>query len=286
MQNFNYERKLFVPIMSFIATCASVFYAGFIGWDIEKAFQFQMPDLHNTAQLMRGLYFMLALMGILMAHEMGHFLMTLRHKIPASFPFFIPFPNGITGTMGAVISMDGSRATRKQLFDIGIAGPLAGLVVIVPVLIVGILSDPALNVKSAHALGRPLLVEWLVNWLRPGGLDIHAVNPWLMAGWVGCLITGLNMIPLSQLDGGHVTYCLFRQRSHALAQFVLMGLIAGMIWTNNYSWVFMLILVIFMGIHHPRTANDNEPLGLTRRVIGIASLSIPVICFISQPFSP
>jgi membrane-associated protease RseP (regulator of RpoE activity) len=184
--------------------------------------------------------------------------------------------------MGAVISMDGSRATRRQLFDIGIAGPLAGLVVIIPVLIYGLKFNSIYDVPVAHPLGRPMLVQWLINWLHPT-LGVSTLNPWLTAGWVGCLITGLNMFPLSQLDGGHVAYCLFRRDAHKLSRLVTMGCIAAMIWTNNYTWAFMLILVIMMGIQHPRTANDREPLGLTRRIIGIASLSIPVLCFISQP---
>ena len=149
-------------------------------------------------------------MGILLAHEMGHFLQALRYHVPASLPFFIPMPISQLGTMGAVIGMQGSNANRKELFDIGLSGPWAGLVVAIPVSIAGILQAsyvvPPPGIPADFA--DPLIFRLLMAWFRPDlpeGAEL-IMNPLLMAGWVGMLITGLNMLPVSQLDGGHVTY--------------------------------------------------------------------------------
>ena len=174
------------------------------GWRLVKV---NWPD---------GLRYMLAVMGILLAHEMGHFLMAVRYHIPASYPIFIPMPVTFMGTMGAVIAMDGARADRKQMFDIGIAGPLAGLVVAIPLLCVGIwVAKPVVLPTSSPVTGDPLLAELLIGWLHPDARLVPRFrvsgNPFYMAGWVGMLITGLNMMPISQLDGGHVTLRAFRQ---------------------------------------------------------------------------
>src|SRR5205807_229880 len=152
---------------------------------------------HLSKYWFDGLQYMLGVMGILLAHEMGHFLMALRHRVPASFPYFIPMPILLTGTMGAVIKMQGSRADRKQVFDIGLAGPLLGLVIAVPLLCVGIVNAgwaPMTNAPGVLHFGDPLLVTLLTPVLRPE-LPENAellMNPLLMAAWVGMLITGLN----------------------------------------------------------------------------------------------
>ena len=166
------------------------------------------------------------LLAILLSHEMGHFLATVRYRIPASLPYFIPFPIALIGTMGAVIGMDGLRANRKEMFDIGLAGPIAGLLVAVPVLWIGVgrldLTQPP--AASSTAVESPLLVNILMQIRQPQGYEENLaaqkglaaaemnqqwwhgqtiwtsqLNPYFMAGWVGMLITGLNMLPISQL---------------------------------------------------------------------------------------
>jgi membrane-associated protease RseP (regulator of RpoE activity) len=219
---------------------------------------------------------------------MGHFLMAVRYRIHASYPMFIPFPIFI-GTMGAVIAMDGRQADRRQLFDIGIAGPLAGLLVAIPVLCLGVLNaTPVAAGPETHVVGSPLMVELLIRWLRPDA-PVSAVinpagNPFYMAGWVGMLITGLNMMPISQLDGGHVIYSLFRRRAHYLARTFLLTAMAYMIASENYTWSLMVVIVTFLGVDHPPTADDRVPLGRGRYLLGLASLAIPVLCFIPNPF--
>lgn len=271
-------RRLLTPLLLFVATCLSTFHVG--------AGQF----VGQTSQeiLFNGFAYMSAVMGILLAHEMGHFLLTLWHRIPASLPYFIPMPFGF-GTLGAVIGMQANSADRKQLFDIGIAGPLAGLVVAVPLTIVGILRadgvPPELIGDNGLPLGGmyyhdPLLVRLLIQWLRPDVVTGELyLNPLILAGFVGMLVTGLNMMPVSQLDGGHVTYALFGRRAHTLAQVFVLGAIAAMVIWQVYTWSLMLMLVVLIGINHPRTRDDRVPLGWPRFLLGLASLAIPVLCF-------
>ncbi|OHB73226.1 MAG: hypothetical protein A2V70_09490 [Planctomycetes bacterium RBG_13_63_9] len=299
------RRRVFLPLVLFVATCASTFWVGAAAWRPEQCFGQveeasrvpqrnwqQQPDaeaLERAAtapglDFRRGLIYMAAVLGILLAHEMGHFLTAMRHKIPASLPFFIPVPLLPFGTMGAVICMRGSQADRRQLFDLGIAGPLAGLMVALPITCVGIQQlDAAAPLHSGIPLHSPLIFRLLIGCLRPelptdSYLYISQFNPLLMAGWVGMLVTGLNMVPISQLDGGHVAYGLFGRRAHLLARGLVMVAIAAVLIWEAYAWVVMLTLVILMGVDHPPTAEDRARLGWPRRLIGWASLAIPIVC--------
>lgn len=300
------QRRWRLPLGLFVATCFSTLWAGAAGTQAVALF---VPPAwpHLRLDWGDGLIYMVAVMAILLAHEMGHFVLTLRHRIPASLPFFIPMPISPIGTMGAVIGMQAFRADRRQLFDIGIAGPLAGLVVALPILFVGIQraeQSPPLSSLVAAAtpddgvapgatrtvqvteFHDPLLVKLLVRWLRPD-IDPNRIdaNPLWMAGWVGLLITGLNMLPISQLDGGHISYALFGKRAHLIARMFVLVAVVYMVATNTYMWVVMLALLMFLGVDHPPTANDGASLGWGRRLLGLASLAIPVLCFPPQGIS-
>jgi membrane-associated protease RseP (regulator of RpoE activity) len=148
--------------------------------------------------------------------RMGHFVMTLIYRVRSTLPYFIPLPISPIGTMGAVIGMDGASADRKQIFDIGLAGPLAGLIVAIPICWIGAGQlDLTPDAAAEHKLRLPLAMRLMVDHLQPGaynhqlGIPFAQLNAYFMAGWVGMLVTGLNMVPVSQLDGGHVTYALF-----------------------------------------------------------------------------
>jgi membrane-associated protease RseP (regulator of RpoE activity) len=281
------QRRRVLPIVLFVATCLSTYWVGAADWRPQD-YGGQMWQV-MAVNWPQGLTYMVAVVAILLTHEMGHFLQTLRYHIPASYPLCIPVPFSLIGTMGAVISMDGMRANRKQIFDIGIAGPLAGLAVAAPILYVGVMRLD-LTIPSGPQdvqLYNPVIVRWMIEWLRPEWADraawvsVSQLNAWFMAGWVGMLITGLNMLPISQLDGGHVIYALFGRESYKMARafvivailYVVMNLEQAAIWTP------MLILVILMGIHHPPTANDNVELDDFRWILGVASMAIPILCF-------
>jgi len=281
------RRRVLLPLLLLGASCVTVFLAGAGDWYFLDEFSLMALRRAIISNFHQAIVYTLCLIAILGAHEMGHFLATVRYRIPATFPFFLPMPNMIVGTLGAVIAMDGLRANRKELFDIGIAGPLAGLVIAVPVLIIGILKLDltAAHAQGAYALDTPLLVKWMLHWLRPE--DAHAgmvvwrnqLNGFYMAGWVGLLITGLNMMPVSQLDGGHVVYTLFPRRAHMIARGFLMAAIALIVFLEIHLWTVMILLVIFMGTDHPPTSNDDVELGPIRTTIGYASLSIAILCF-------
>src|SRR3954468_16148880 len=282
------QRRVLLPILLFIATCLSTFWVGATNWRPQAVDTGEMWNIiaNNWQQ---GLTYMGAVLAILLTHEMGHFLQTVRYRIPASYPLCIPVPFSLIGTMGAVISMDGMRANRKQIFDIGIAGPLAGLVVAAPILYIGV---SYLDLSKAGApndiqLYNPVIVRWLIQWMHPEVADraswvaVSQLNPFFMAGWVGMLITGLNMLPVSQLDGGHTIYGLFGRDAYKIARaFIIVAIVYMVLYLEEAAiWTPMLILVILLGIHHPPTADDSVELDDFRWIVGVASMAIPVLCF-------
>lgn len=285
------RRRVALPVFLFLATCATTFWAGAKHWMIavppvadqfDHAVTLRWTVLNNWES---GLLYAVSVLAILFSHEMGHFVATLIYRIPASLPFFIPFPFSPIGTMGAVIGMAGFKANRKQIFDIGIAGPLAGLVVAIPVLVIGIKQmDPAAAAHGQLAFDLPWIMRYLFGFLSPDAavpdvLYVNQMNPYLMAAWVGLLITGLNMLPVSQLDGGHIVYALFRKKGLWIARGFLIFSILFVVVTGAVIWGLMIILVTLMGVDHPPTADDDVPLGWFRTVLGLASLSIPFLCF-------
>ena len=288
----SHRRRKFLPIVLFFITCFSTFWAGALEWNPVPFMASGGIEVRRILmnEWSNGLIYMGAIIAILLFHEMGHFLATVRYRIPASFPFFIPFPLSPIGTMGAVIGMAGHRADRKQTFDIGIAGPLAGLVVAIPVLWIGIkqldLTTPA---AGSFQIDCPLIVQMMLPFARPDlksidTLWISQTNPMFMAAWVGLLITGLNMMPVSQLDGGHVLYALLLKRGHWFARLFLLFAIAYVVLANALMWSLMIIIVMLIGIDHPPTSNDKVKLGAFRTVLGYVSLAIPFVCFPAQGF--
>lgn len=282
--------RLGAPLILFVATCLSTFWVGAADWrpleHMQTTAQIQQTIMGNWQQ---GLTYMGAVLAILLTHEMGHFLMTVRHGIAASYPLCIPVPINPIGTMGAVIGMDGLKANRKEIFDIGLAGPLAGLAVAFPILWWGVqdLDLRGMPRPNEFQLYNPVIVRWMIEWAHPewalksSWVGVSQVNAFFMAGWVGMLVTGLNMLPVSQLDGGHTIHGLFGRDSHRIARaFTIVAIIYVVLYIDQASmWTLMLVLVILMGIHHPPTSDDNIELDNTRWIIGVASLSIPVLCF-------
>ena len=289
--HFRPQRRTMLPLVLFLATCASTFWVGASEWQpLEESYMGTYAAMWHTIRVNwpTGLQYMVAVLAILLTHEMGHFLQTVKYRIPASYPLCIPIPFNAIGTMGAVIGMDGMRANRRQIFDIGIAGPLAGLVVAIPVLWWGIqdLDLTRIPGPDEFQLSLPWIGSWMLERAHPQWADrqwigLSQLNPYFMAGWVGMLITGLNMLPISQLDGGHTIYALFLKRAHTLARWFVSLTIFYVVINLDHAvmWTPMLVLVILMGIHHPPTANDRVELGPVRWTIGLASLSIPLLCF-------
>jgi len=267
----------------YLLTCLTTFAAGAVGW---QPLLLGVDDAGIaeavTGHWGRGLLYMSAVMAVLTAHEAGHFVAARIHRIPATLPFFIPMPILLTGTLGAVIGMEGSRADRRQLFDIAVAGPLAGLVVAVPLLALGLWQGTA-DGTNPFALA-PLAV-WLQSLLRPDlapGTTV-APNALFMAGWVGLLVTGLNMIPVSQLDGGHICYAVFGRRGNWVARTALIAAILAVVISGRLNWVALVVIVTFLGVDHPPIRQEREPLGPLRTALGLAMFAIPVLTFMPEP---
>jgi Zn-dependent protease len=301
-------RRVALPAVLLVATCLSTFWVGAVDWKplvhLEGLYRGAAAVMQNLPQgspaaaleqgmavahmdWRQGLFYMAVVLAVLATHEMGHFLMALRHRIPASLPYFIPVPFVPFGTLGAVIGMEGSRANRREMFDLGVAGPLAGLAVTLPILWLGIRALPAqplAPMPGELCFHNPLLMQYLIAWLKPdyptpAVLWLNQFTPLLMAGWLGMLVTGLNMLPISQFDGGHVAHALLGRRARLLARGLLIAAILFIIYKEQYSWVLMLVLVILLGVDHPPTADDGVRLGWPRRLLGAAALTLPILCF-------
>jgi Zn-dependent protease len=291
-----YRRRYQWPVTLFLLTCVSTFFVGVTWWSPLEYFAIPRidPGMDGLIPLRRmiishwqdGLIYMAAVLAILLAHEMGHFVATVRHRIAASLPFFLPLPITPIGTLGAVIGMDGMRANRKQIFDIGLAGPIAGLVVAVPILWLGVTQlDMSQDRFGMYKLDMPLIMRWMASAAGVRGYESDPaiwqgqLNPLLMAGWVGLIVTGWNMFPVSQLDGGHVIYSLFGRRSRWIARLFILSVVAYMVTYSNYQPLLMVGLILLIGIDHPPTSDDTVEMGPFRVALGYLSLAIPILCF-------
>lgn len=261
--------------------------AGFEQWDPSPPGQVKSFQQRYWEGVFLGLTYSGPLMLILLCHEMGHFLQAVRYRVPASFPFFIPLPIPPLGTMGAVIAQSRGAADRKQMFDIAVSGPLAGLAVTLPVLYFGIKGSQVDVIPPGNYLefGEPLIIQWFVAWIHGPTPEGHTLfmNGVAQAGWVGVFVTALNLLPIGQLDGGHLTYTLLGRTAHWIA-IGLVGLAAiTMIYTRTFSYVLLLVLIMITGMKHPPTRNDAVPLGASRHIIGWLTLAFLLIGFTPTP---
>lgn len=265
----------------FLATCLTTFFVG-------ASLFGQDPGRNFSAWLQAGLEYSVAVMTILLCHELGHYLQSLRYRIPALPPLFIPVPLIPFGTMGAVIVQQAGVGNRRQIFDVAISGPLAGLVATIPILYVGLTQAKFVEIEhfagvSTISLGDPLLLTWMAEWLlgpKPAGFDVQ-LNPILHAGWLGVFITALNLFPIGQLDGGHILYTLIGRRAHYVAQALVLGAAGWIALSGNYSYLPMLILISLFGVNHRATADDSVSIGWFRTILGWATL-----CFLFIGFTP
>jgi membrane-associated protease RseP (regulator of RpoE activity) len=235
-----------------------------------------------------SLQFSLPLMFILTCHECGHFIQSRRYGVRSTLPYFLPIPFGLLGTLGAVIAMDDRVPNTKALFDIGISGPLAGLVPTLFFLYFGIHWSYIVPIPEEQILlGDPLLMQWLTTWMYgpiPSDMTL-SIHPFAMAAWTGLLLTSLNLMPFGQLDGGHVFYALLGHYATMLMRAGFFAAVILLIWFQLWHWTLLLILLAFVGITHPPTANDAVPLTWFRRCLGWATLAFIIIGFTPVPLS-
>lgn len=242
-----------------------------------------------------GWPFSLGVMLILTAHELGHYFAARHHGVPVTLPYFIPMPISLFGTFGAFIRLQGPMNNRRALFDVGAAGPLAGLVFALPILFYGLAtSNLGLIPPNASFEGNSLLyllAKFAVfGRVLPGdGIDVF-LNQTAMAGWVGLFVTGLNLLPVGQLDGGHVAYSLFGKRAEWFYWPTLLGL--GFITLYSYvrgifvpTWLLWMVLLFFLGRIHARPLEDMTELDPMRRALAVFTLALFFLVFVPLPFA-
>jgi membrane-associated protease RseP (regulator of RpoE activity) len=236
-----------------------------------------------------GLIYSVAILSILVAHETGHYLASRKYGVPSSLPYFIPFPLPPFGTLGAVIRTKGVIPHRKALFDIGSWGPLFGLVLAIPAVVVGLLLSDVVNVSQPVANSFSLADSPLFAFLQrltigvtPPGTDV-VLHPIAYAGWVGLFITSLNLLPTGQLDGGHIIYALFGRRSKLIFRLTLVS-ITFISLIYNVGWLLLVIILLFIGYKHPPPLDDRTPLDWRRKVVGILTFLIFFTAFTPIPF--
>ncbi len=243
--------------------------------------------------LFEGITFAGALLTILLAHEMGHYLACLYYGVSATLPFFIPAPPlFLAGTFGAFIKMKSPIPSRRALFDIGLAGPLAGFIALLPVAVIGVfLAQPAPVIPDQQVIyfNDPLLLR-IIAGFNGTNLRDAALNPFYLAAWIGLLVTSLNLMPVGQLDGGHGTFALFGQQAHRLigrVAFVTMVVISvlGFIWHGSPSgFVYAVLLAVMLKVRHP-APERMEPLGTARTVTALITLIVFALSFWPFPLT-
>jgi membrane-associated protease RseP (regulator of RpoE activity) len=251
--------------------------------DVEQDWIIFLEILRSPAILLDGLAYSLTLLAILLAHEMGHFLACRYYGIRASLPYFLPAPTFI-GTLGAFIRFRSPVKSRRELFDVGIAGPLAGFVALIPALGLGLAFSrvvPGFAEQGDVRFGLPWLLRLASGWVFPGAdpADI-SLHPVARAAWVGLFATALNLMPVGQLDGGHLVYSALGEKHRWVATaFILALLPLGFVY---WPWWFWAPVFFLFGRRH-FAVFDNEPLGAGRRFLLLAALVLFALCFIPAP---
>jgi membrane-associated protease RseP (regulator of RpoE activity) len=250
--------------------------------------------LTHPAVLAPGVKFSASLLAILTAHEFGHYFLCRYYGVDATLPFFIPQPPGLLpGTFGAFIKMRSPVPSRRALFDIGLAGPLAGFLVIIPIAFAGVLTLQHGNITPGESgvliFNDPLLFRLIARVFKID-LDSAVLNSFYLAAWVGLLVTALNLMPVGQLDGGHGTFAAFGKIAHhwiGRVAFVTMVALSvlGYVWHGSPSgFLYVVLLAVMLSVRHPQP-EQMEPLGLMRVVIGVITLIVFALCFLPFPIT-
>jgi membrane-associated protease RseP (regulator of RpoE activity) len=249
--------------------------------------------VHGWWQLAAGgLYFSVPFLGFLTAHEFGHYGMARWHGLRPSLPYYLPAPIPLTGSLGAVIFFRGHFPTRRVLFDFAAGGPIAGFVVAVVASAVGLAWSPVVVAKPGQGipLGDPLVFHWISDAvLGPirQGYDV-SLHPTAFAGWLGLLFTMMNLVPIGQLDGGHIAYAVVRRHSRWVTAAALAAVTWAVIGLGAYTWTLWLVLLLIMmrliGWEHPPALDDELPLDAARLLAAALVVGIMVLCFMPVPF--
>jgi membrane-associated protease RseP (regulator of RpoE activity) len=253
-------------------------------WDVSFAYFREL--WRHPGMLAMGAPFSLTLLSILLAHELGHYFTCRHYRIHATYPYFIPAPT-LIGTLGAFIRIKSPIVNRRELFDVGISGPIAGFVLAIPAMILAIfLAKGSLPVSTPDSisLGTPLamilLAKLFRSGLNPAEIIFHPVG---CATWVGLFATALNLLPVGQLDGGHILYAVLGDKSRNLSRglhLVLLPL-GYFCW---YGWLAWALILLVLGLRHPMLIDLEEPLGRKRKILAVVAALIFILTFLPTPF--
>jgi membrane-associated protease RseP (regulator of RpoE activity) len=281
------RRSVWVNIVLLVATVFTTTLAGALQWvDID---QVDWINMVSFPYLWQGfIFFSVPLLLILGVHEMGHYYASKKHHVDASLPYFIPLPPPfLLGTFGALISTREPIPDRKALLDIGIAGPLCGFLVAIPISLIGffLMQQHPLDVPSTGGnmvLLPPLLLQWM------GGLfsipQNAIIHPTLFAGWVGIFLTAVNLLPAGQLDGGHVARAILKEK-HKYISWIVIFVLAGLSFFYTGWLMFAIIILLFIGTQHQPPLNEITRLDTRRKLLGLAILIIFILSFAPIPFA-
>ena len=290
-----FQDRVWLHVLLFLLTVATTTLVGidhYLGFLADFRPLTRLPAL-GPALLTRGLWYSVTILAILGCHELGHYVACRYYDVDASLPFFLPVPISITGTLGAFIRIREPIPQKRMLFDIGIAGPLAGFAVAVPALFIGVAMSHVVRVPpdfSGLELGEPLLfrvAEWLL-WGKiadPYSLNLH---PMAFAAWFGLLATALNLFPIGQLDGGHICYAVLGTKS-TYVTIASIGIAIGLAAYFSSSWIvwtgLMVVMLLLFGPRHPRVFDEYVPLDRSRKILAFLALVIFILCFTPAPIS-
>jgi hypothetical protein len=286
--------RVWVHVVLFLATLLSTTLVGldhYLSWQSDFR---SIPVTFSWGLLGKGLWYSLTILAILGAHEFGHYFACVRYRVNASLPFFLPMPIALTGTLGAFIRIRQPIRTKRQLFDIGIAGPLAGFVVAIPALFIGLaLSHVVAEPKATEgmlSLGEPLAFKaasWMMWGTLKTGFTLN-LHPIAFAAWFGLLATALNLFPIGQLDGGHISYAVLGRWSTRVT-LATVG-VAVVLTSFSLSWlvwtVLMVVMLFAFGPNHPKTLDEDVPLDRTRLILAVVALVVFVLSFTPAPIEP
>ena len=292
-----FRDRVWVHVVLFLLTVVTTtlvgaeHYAGFL-----SDFTTRDPSMPVRDLIVRGFWYSGTILAILGCHELGHYFACRYYDVDASLPFFLPVPPPmLTGTLGAFIRIRQPIPSKRMLFDIGIAGPIAGFLVAVPALFMGVALSNVVripeNAGSMLELGEPLLFK-LASWMwwgtQPDGYSVN-MHPMAFAAWFGLLATALNLFPIGQLDGGHISYAVLGPRS-TYVTFATIGVAIALSAFFSSSWIvwtgLTIVMLVMFGPRHPRVFDEDVPLDRSRLILAACALLMFVVCFTPSPIQP
>lgn len=291
-----FQDRTWLHVLLFVLTIASTTLAG-IGHYLSYQSDLlpaSVPGL-SLGLVASGLWYSATILAILGCHELGHYFACRYYDVDASLPYFLPVPPPmLTGTLGAFIRIREPIPSKRMLFDIGIAGPIAGFVVAVPALFAGLAMSHVVRIPTGSTdlleLGEPLLFKaasWLLWGTQADGFSLN-MHPMAFAAWFGMLATALNLFPIGQLDGGHISYAVLGPRS-TYVTFLTVGIAVVLAFVSS-SWIVWTVMIVVMllafGPRHPRVFDEDAPLDRTRAILALVALAMFILCFTPSPIQP